>query len=51
MIAEMLAMHPRPNQAAIGVDIHLAHTELGGRQIFIFVHATRGGIEFAADQR
>ena len=30
LVAEELAVHARPHQAAIGVDVHLGHAELGG---------------------
>jgi len=36
MIAEVLAMNARPDEPAIGVDIHFGDAELGGRQIFFF---------------
>ena len=48
LIPEKFAMDPRPDQAAIGVDVDFGHAELGGRQIFFFVDAARGRIELAA---
>jgi hypothetical protein len=47
MIAEKFAMHPRPHEPAIGVDVHFGDTEFRSRQIFLFVYAARGRIEFA----
>src|SRR4051812_25619843 len=37
MVAEKFAMNTGPYQAPIGVDVHLGHTQLGGREIFVFV--------------
>src|SRR5947209_6462403 len=37
-IAEKFAMHTRPNQSPVGVDVHLGYAEFGRREIFILVH-------------
>src|SRR5579871_3266608 len=47
MIAEILAMNTGPDQSAIGVDVHLGHSELGRRKVFLLVHAAGGWIERA----
>ena len=48
LVAEEFAMHARPDEAAIGVDVHLGHAEFGRGQIFVFIHAARARIELAA---
>lgn len=47
LIAEVFAMNARPDEPAIGVDVHFGDAEPGGRQIFFFIHAARRWIEFA----
>ncbi len=39
LVAERLAIHPAPHQPAVGIDVHLGHAELGGRQILVLGHA------------
>ena len=41
LVAEELAVHARPDQAAVGVDVDLGDAELGGGQIFVRVDAHR----------
>ena len=41
-------MDPGPDKPPIGVDVDLGNAEFGGREIFVFVHSARRGIEFAA---
>ncbi len=48
MIAEKFAVHARPDEAAVGVDVDLGHAELGGGQVFVFIDAARAGVERAA---
>ena len=48
VIAKIFPVHTSPDQATIGVDIHLGHAQLRGREIFLFVHTAGRGIELAA---
>ena len=48
MITGKFAMHPCPNQSAIGIDIYLGHAQSRGRQIILFVHTVRRRIKLSA---
>src|SRR5258708_5545361 len=41
LVAEEFAVHARPDEAAVGVDVHLRHAELRGGEIFVRVDAPR----------
>jgi len=40
VVAEIFAVDPGPDEASVGVDVDLGDTELGSREVFVFVHAT-----------
>jgi hypothetical protein len=43
LVAEELAVHARPDEAAVGVDVDLGDAELGGGQVLVDVDAHRAG--------
>src|SRR3954451_10122371 len=47
-VAEELAVHARPNQTSIRVDVHLGHAEFRGRQIFVLIHSASGWVKLAS---
>ncbi len=47
-VAEELAMHSRPDKAAVGVDIDFCDAEFGSWKILVFIHASGVGIELTA---
>src|SRR5688572_12584397 len=48
VIPEIFAMDARPDETAIGIDVHFGDAELGGWKVLFLVHPAGGGIELTA---
>ena len=46
-VPEKFAVNAGPDQAPVSIDVHLGHSQFGRGQVFLFIHATSGRIEFA----
>src|ERR1041384_1316566 len=44
-VAEKFAVDAGPDEAAVGIDVDLGDTQLGGRKVFVFIHAARARVE------
>src|SRR4051812_12844065 len=48
VVAKILTVHARPDEAPVGIDIHFRHTEPGRGQVLFFVYAARARVEGSA---